>query len=103
MDLTYREARDYVCAAVIFLGSILGTGLAYGHAQVQLHGLAALLLSIPICAAAVIMQIAWSVAARVVSRPAGLEQLIFAWGLAAVWLMWGLALPTAIRRIWHGR
>jgi hypothetical protein len=102
MDMTYREARLYLGAAVIFLGSLLGGALAYGQAQVQLHGAAGLLLLIPALAAVVIMSIARTVAVRSSPRLGHLP-LVFAWGLAAARLMWGFALPTALRRLRRGR
>lgn len=42
IDLTYREARVYLCAAVIFLGSVPGVALPAGAMALEPgHGLAA--------------------------------------------------------------
>lgn len=98
MELTYREAWIYLCAALIFAGSILGIALAHRQAQVQLHGLAAVLLVLPASAVITIMSIAYSVAARALPR-LGHPAFTIAWGQAAIWLMWGLALPAALRRL----
>ena len=102
VDLTYREALLYLCAAVAFVASILGVCLAYGKAQVHLRGSAGLLLLIPMSAAVVIMSVARSVATRWLPRRNDLP-FILAWGLAGIWLMWGLALPGAVRRLRRGR
>jgi hypothetical protein len=102
MDLTYREAVVYLCAAMVFVGSIVGVCLHYGQAQVHLQGSESLLLLIPMSAAATIMWIAHSVAVRSLSGPDG-PPFVLAWGLAGIWLMWGLAIPIALRRLRHLR
>ncbi|MBO0815369.1 MAG: hypothetical protein J2P30_09535, partial [Actinobacteria bacterium] len=63
---------------------------------------AGLLLLIPMSAAVVIMAVARSVAVRLLPWRNDLP-FIAVWCLAAIWLMWGLALPSAVRRLWRGR
>jgi len=102
MTLTYQQARLYLAAAVAFSGGIVGLAIAYGQAQVQLQGGAALLLLIPMSAGTAITSIAYSVAARSVTPWNDLSFLV-AWGLTTLWLMWGAAIPTALHRIRRGR
>jgi hypothetical protein len=102
VDLTRQEAWLYLCAVVSFYGSILGVSLSYGETHVQLHGSAGLLLLIPMSATVVIWPVAYSAAVRTLPWRNGLP-FMAAWCLVGFWLMWGLAVPGAVRRLLRGR